>query len=103
MLALGPQLMRLAFGAGGGYSRGGLVLVAIGMGLYLSAATLNQAALAHGRTRQAAMCWVGSAIAFVIVLLIPGFDDRVLQVEVAYVGGAMLLCGLLYWLYRRPV
>jgi O-antigen/teichoic acid export membrane protein len=102
MLALGPQLMRLAFGAGGGYGRGGLVLVAIGMGLYLSAATLNQAALAHGRTREAAICWVGSAIAFVIVLLIPGFDDRVLQVELAYVGGALLLCGLLYLLYRRP-
>jgi O-antigen/teichoic acid export membrane protein len=102
MLALGPQIMRAAFGAGGGYDRGGLVLVSIGMGLYLSAATLNQAALAHGRTRQAALCWVGSAIAFVIVLLGPGFDDRVLQVEVAYVGGALLLCGLLYALYRRP-
>jgi O-antigen/teichoic acid export membrane protein len=102
MLALGPQIMRAAFGPGGGYDRGGLVLVSIGMGLYLSAATLNQAALAHGRTRQAAACWVGSAIAFVIVLLIPGFDDRVLQVEAAYVGGALLLCGLLYALYRRP-
>jgi O-antigen/teichoic acid export membrane protein len=102
MLALGPQIMRAAFGASGEYDRGGLVLVAIGMGLYLSAATLNQAALAHGRTRQAASCWVGSAIAFVIVLLIPGFDDRVLQVEAAYVGGALLLCGLLYGLYRRP-
>jgi O-antigen/teichoic acid export membrane protein len=102
MLALGPQIMRVAFGAGGGYERGGLVLVAIGMGLYLSAATLNQAALAHGRTKEAATCWVGSAIAFVIVLLVPGFDDPVLQVEVAYVGGALLLCGLLYALYRRP-
>jgi O-antigen/teichoic acid export membrane protein len=102
MLALGPQIMRIAFGAGGDYERGGLVLVAIGMGLYLSAATLNQAALAHGRTMQAAMCWVGSAAVFVVVLLLPGFDRRVLQVEVAYVGGALLLCGLLYALYRRP-
>jgi O-antigen/teichoic acid export membrane protein len=102
MLALGPTIMRLAFGRGGGYDRGGLVLVAIGMGLYLSAATLNQAALAHGRTRQAAICWVGSALAFVVVLLLPGFDDRVLQVEVAYVGGALLLCACLYVLYRRP-
>jgi O-antigen/teichoic acid export membrane protein len=101
MLALGPQIMRVAFGAGGGYGRGGLVLVAVGMGLYLAAATLNQAALAHGRTREAALCWVGSAIAFVVVLLIPGFDDRVLQVEIAYAGGALLLCGLLYVLYRR--
>jgi O-antigen/teichoic acid export membrane protein len=102
MLALGPEIMRLAFGAGGGYGRGGLVLVAIGMGLYLSAATLNQAALAHGRTRQAATCWVGSALVFVILLLIPGFDERVVQVEVAYVAGALLLCSALYALYRRP-
>jgi O-antigen/teichoic acid export membrane protein len=102
MLALGPQIMRIAFGAGGDYGRGGLVLVAIGMGLYLSAATLNQAALAHGRTRQAAACWVGSAIAFVLLLLVPSFDNRVLQVEVAYLAGALLLCGLLYALYRRP-
>ena len=101
MLALGPQIMRLAFGAGGEYGRGGLALVAVGMGLYLSAATLNQAALARGRTRQAAMCWVGSAVAFVIVLLLPGFDSRVLQVEIAYLGGAMLLCTLLYGLYVR--
>ena len=101
MLALGPQIMRLAFGAGGQYGRGGLVLVAVGMGLYLSAATLNQAALARGRARQAAVCWVGAAVAFVIVLLIPGFDQRVLQVEVAYVGGALLLCSLLYGLYVR--
>jgi O-antigen/teichoic acid export membrane protein len=102
MLALGPQIMRVAFGAGGEYGRGGLVLVAVGMGLYLAAATLNQAALAHGQTRQAAACWVGSAVAFVVLLLIPGFDQRVLQVEVAYVAGALLLCALLYALYRRP-
>jgi O-antigen/teichoic acid export membrane protein len=100
MLVLGPQLMRLAFGEGGGYARGGLVLVAVGMGLYLSAATLNQAALAHGRAKQAAGCWVGSAIAFVVVLLIPSFHDAVLKVEVAYVAGALLLCGLLFGLYR---
>ena len=102
MAALGPQIMRVAFGAGGHYARGGLVLVAVGMGLYLAAATLNQAALARGRTRQAALCWVGAAIAFVVALLVPGFHERVLQVEVAYIGGALLLCGLLYVLYRRP-
>ncbi|HKP89628.1 MAG TPA: hypothetical protein VJT75_06595 [Thermoleophilaceae bacterium] len=100
MLALGPQIMDVAFGSDTDYDRLGLVLVSIGMGLYLSAATLNQAALAHGRTRQAALCWVGSAIAFVVVLLVPGFDDPVLQVEVAYLGGALLLSGLLYRLYR---
>ena len=53
MLAAGPQLMDLLFGGDFDYERGGLVLVAIGMGLYLSAATLNQALLAHGLAAQA--------------------------------------------------
>ncbi|MEA2374970.1 MAG: hypothetical protein QOD53_1433 [Thermoleophilaceae bacterium] len=101
MLAVGPEAMHLAFGSGGHYARGGLVLVSGGMGLYLMAATLNQAALARGKTREAALCWVGSAIAFVVVLLGPHMSNRVLQVELAYVGGALLLCGLLYGLYRR--
>nr|MDP8944300.1 hypothetical protein [Actinomycetota bacterium] len=101
MLAAGPALMDLLFGGGFEYARGGLVLVALGMGLYLAAATLNQAALARGRARQAAACWVGSAAAFVAFLVLPGFDDRILQLEVGYLGGALLLCALLYGLYRR--
>ncbi len=46
------------------------------------------------------MAWVAAAIAFVTFLLLPGFDDRVLQVEAGYVGAALLLSGLLYGLYR---
>jgi hypothetical protein len=37
----------------------------------------------------------------VAFLLIVRFDDRVLQVELGYVGGALALCGLLYSLYRE--
>jgi O-antigen/teichoic acid export membrane protein len=101
MLALGPRIMDVVFGGDFDYDRGGLVLISLGMGLYLSAATLNQALLARGRARQAAGVWVASAAAFVVLLLLPGFDDRVLQVETSYVAGAVLLCGLLYALYRR--
>ncbi len=101
MLAIGPWLMDLFFGGDADYGRGGLVLVAIGMGLYLAAATLNQAALARGLTRQASACWVGSAAAFVAFLLLPGFDDKVLQVEIGFLGAALLLSSLLYALYRR--
>jgi low temperature requirement protein LtrA len=93
--------MDVVFGGDVDYDRGGLVLISVGMGLYLSAATLNQALLARGLFRQAAAVWVGSAATFVVLLLIPGFHDRVLQVETAYVGAAVLLCGLLYALYRR--
>jgi O-antigen/teichoic acid export membrane protein len=103
-LILGPWLMDLLFGGSHHYGRGGLVIVAVGMGVYLSAATLNQAALAQARSRQAAMIWVATALVFVAFLAIPwGFDDRVLQVEVGYAGAATVLCALLYMLYRRPV
>jgi O-antigen/teichoic acid export membrane protein len=88
--------MELFFGESDEYDRGGLVLVAVGMGLYLAAATLNQAALARGRTKQAATAWVASAAAFVVLLLLPGFDSPILQLEVAYVAGALLLCAALY-------
>jgi O-antigen/teichoic acid export membrane protein len=101
MLAVGPQVMDLLFGGDFGYGRGGLVLVALGMGLYLSAATLNQALLAHARAPQSAACWVIAAVAFVLFLVLVEFDDRVLQVEVAFIGAAALLSGSLYALYTR--
>jgi O-antigen/teichoic acid export membrane protein len=100
MLAAGPKLMDLLFGGEAGYERGGLVLISLGMGLYLSAATLNQALLAHARARAACVCWMGAAASFVLFLLLLDFDDRVLQVETGYVGAALVLCGLLYALYR---
>jgi O-antigen/teichoic acid export membrane protein len=101
MLAAGPALMDVVFGGEFDYDRLGLVLIAIGMGLYLSAATLNQAALARGHARYAAVCWVASAAAFVLFLALASFDDRVLQVEVGYLGAALVLCASLYALYRH--
>jgi O-antigen/teichoic acid export membrane protein len=101
MLAAGPLLMDLVFGGDANYERGGLVLVSLGMGLYLAAATLNQALLARARAAQAAGCWVSAAAGFAAFLLLPGFDDRVLQVETGFLGAALVLCGLLYALYRR--
>ena len=101
MLVAGPALMDLLFGGDFDYERGGLVLVAIGMGLYLSAATLNQALLAHGLAAQASACWISAAAGFVLFLLLADFDDRVLQVELAFVGAAALLSAALYGLYRR--
>jgi O-antigen/teichoic acid export membrane protein len=101
MLVAGPQVMDLLFGGDFDYERGGLVLVAIGMGLYLSAATLNQALLAHGLAAHASACWLSAAAGFVLFLLLADFDDRVLQVELAFVAAAALLSAALYALYRR--
>jgi O-antigen/teichoic acid export membrane protein len=101
MLAIGPWLMDLVFGGDLAYDRGGLVLISLGMGLYLAAATLNQALLARAHARAACACWLASAAAYVGFLLLPGFDDRVVQVEVGYAAAALVLCSLLYALYRR--
>ena len=101
MLVAGPQVMDLLFGGEVDYARGGLVLVAAGMGLYLSAATLNQALLAHARAGRSAACWAATAAAFVLFLVLVEFEDRVLQVEAAFTGAAALLCAGLYALYRR--
>jgi O-antigen/teichoic acid export membrane protein len=101
MLVAGPVVMDLLFGGDFDYGRGGLVLVSIGVGLYLAAATLNQALLAHGRAPLAATCWVTSAAGFVVFLLVVNFDDPVLQVEVAFAGAAACLCAALYASYRH--
>jgi O-antigen/teichoic acid export membrane protein len=101
MLAVGPLVMNLLFGGEFDYERGGLVLVSLGMGLYLGGATLNQALLAHGRAPQAAAAWATCAAGFSLFLLLADFDDRVLQVEIAFLAAAGLLCALLYGLYRR--
>ncbi|HEY6780678.1 MAG TPA: molybdopterin-dependent oxidoreductase, partial [Thermoleophilaceae bacterium] len=101
MLIVGPFVMDVVFGDEFDYDRLGLVLVSIGMGLYLSAATLNQALLAHGRAKHATGAWAAAALGFVAFLLLIEFDDRVLQVELGYLGGAALLCTLLLTLYRR--
>jgi O-antigen/teichoic acid export membrane protein len=101
MLVAGPQLMDLLFGGDFDYERGGLVLISAGMGLYLAAATLNQALLAHGWAGRSAACWAAAAVAFVLFLLLADFDDRVLQVELAFVVAAALLSAALYALYRR--
>jgi O-antigen/teichoic acid export membrane protein len=101
VLAIGPQAMQLAFGDQFTYDRLGLAIVAVGMGFYLCAATLNQAALAQGQARRAAVCWAISALLFVIVNLLPGVDE-IRRVEIGFTAVAILLCALLYGLYRSP-
>src|SRR5919106_1014420 len=103
MLIAGPELMQIAFGENHTYERADLIIVTAGMGLYLSAATLNQAALAKGQVRRASFCWIGCAIAFLVWVLLPIVDNDFHRVEVGYLGAATVLCGLLYWLYHQPL
>ena len=103
MLVAGPHLMQIAFVKKHTYHRADLVVVSIGMGLYLSAATLNQAALARGQVRRASICWISCAIVFVAWTVIPIVPGEVTRVVIGYLGAATLLCSLLYWLYRQPL
>ena len=103
LLAIGPFVMDLAFGKGYDYGRAGLAAVATGMGFHLIAGTFNQAALARGRAAQAARAWLLSAAAFVIWMLLPIVDDRLIRAEFGYLGAAALLCAQLWTLHRvRP-
>ena len=87
VLLVGPAVMRLLFGPQFDYDRGGLALVAAGMGLYLAATTVNQAVLAQGNARLAAGCWAVSATFFVLFLLV-GKIEEVREVEVAFLSTA---------------
>jgi O-antigen/teichoic acid export membrane protein len=102
VLAVGPPVMRLLFGSEFDYDRLGLALVAGGMGLYLAATTVNQAVLAQGRARLAALSWAVAAAFFVAFLLLASMEE-VREVEVAFIATAGLLSALLYAVYRRPV
>jgi O-antigen/teichoic acid export membrane protein len=101
VLIAGPELMQLAFGKKFSYDRLGLVIVSVGMGFYLASGTLNQAALAQGQARRAAVRWVFCAVSFVVWNLLPILDEF-RRVEVGFAGAAALLCALLYLLYRHP-
>jgi len=99
VLIAGPELMQIAFGDKFTYDRPGLLIVSVGMGFYLAAATLNQAALAQGRARRAAVCWIGCALAYVGWNLLPVLDEF-RRVEVGFALAAAILCALLFLVYR---
>jgi O-antigen/teichoic acid export membrane protein len=101
LLAVGPWAMDVLFGSNYHYGRVGLAIVALGMGLHLTAGALNQTALARRRAPLAAAAWLLSAALFVGLVLAPAISDQVLRVEVAYFVAAGVLSVLLFALYRR--
>ena len=101
LLAIGPLVMTALLGDKGfHYGRLGLALVGLGMGLHLTAGTLNQAALARGRASRAAIAWLFSAGLFVAFMLSEAISNEVTRVEVSYFTAALVLCGLLWAVYR---
>jgi len=102
LLAIGPWAMDLLFDDLHAYGRGGLALLAAGMGMHLAAGTLNQAALAAGRAAAAAACWLAAALVFVLFVVLVPIGDLLLRTEVGYAASAALLAALLAGFYRAP-
>jgi O-antigen/teichoic acid export membrane protein len=102
VLVAGPQLMQLAFSKKFTYDRAGLLLVTLGMGLYLSSVTVNQACVAQGQVRRAAARWIGCAAFFIAWCLLPFISEEFRRVEIGFAATAGLLLTLLFTIYRRP-
>jgi O-antigen/teichoic acid export membrane protein len=101
LLALGPWAMDVLFDDPFHYPRGGLALVAVGMGAHLAAGTLNQAALARDRAAAAAACWLVVAAGFVSWMLTNAVGDELLRAEIGYASASAALCALLAGVYHR--
>jgi O-antigen/teichoic acid export membrane protein len=95
LLAVGPWAMDLLFGDIHDYGRGGLALLALGMGCHLVAGTLNQRALAAGRAGAAAAVWLLVAAGFVVFVAVAPIDDLLLRTEIGYAAAAALLAAVL--------
>jgi O-antigen/teichoic acid export membrane protein len=91
LLAIGPWLMHAAFGPDLPYARGGLALVAVGMGFHLAAGTLTQRRLASGQAARTAVAWLGCAVLFLLWLAVPIGDQSLLRVEIGYCVATALL------------
>lgn len=102
VLIAGPKLMQIAFSKKFTYDREGLLLIGIGMGLYLSSVTVNQACIAQGQVRRAALRWITCAVLFIAWNFVPIVSNEFRRVEFGFLLAAGVLFGLLYWVYRHP-
>jgi O-antigen/teichoic acid export membrane protein len=99
-LAAGPEAMTLMFGDGFGVDRVDLALLSGGVGLYLTGATLSQAALARDLTGHAAAIWCGAAATFVALeLTLSGSPFH--RVSLAFAAAALLMAALFTPLIAR--
>jgi O-antigen/teichoic acid export membrane protein len=102
MAVAGPKAMQIAFSDKFSYDREGLLLVTLGMGLYLSSVTVNQACIAQGQVRRAAARWIGCAALFIGWNFVPVVSDEFRRVELGFLLAAAVLFSLLHYVYRHP-
>ncbi|MGN6254224.1 MAG: lipopolysaccharide biosynthesis protein [Solirubrobacterales bacterium] len=98
----GPKLMQIAFSKKFTYDRAGLLLISVGMGLYLSSVTVNQACIAQGQVRRAAVRWIACAGLFIGWNFIPLISEEFRRVEIGFLVAAGALFSFLYHVYRHP-
>jgi heme/copper-type cytochrome/quinol oxidase subunit 3 len=94
--------MQIAFSKKFTYDRAGLLLIGVGMGLYLSSVTVNQACIAQGQVRRAAVRWITCAALFIGWNFVPLVSNEFRRVEIGFLLAAGLLFSLLYFAYRHP-
>jgi O-antigen/teichoic acid export membrane protein len=102
VLIAGPKLMQIAFSKKFTYDREGLLLISVGMGLYLSSVTVNQACIAQGQVRRAAARWIACAGLFIAWNFVPLISEEFRRVEIGFLVAAGALFSLLYYVYRHP-
>jgi O-antigen/teichoic acid export membrane protein len=102
VLIAGPKCMQIAFSNKFTYDRAGLLLISVGMGLYLASVTINQACIAQGQVRRAAVRWLSCASLFIAWNFVPLVNDEFRRVEIGFLLAAGVLFSLLYYVYRRP-
>jgi O-antigen/teichoic acid export membrane protein len=102
VLIAGPKAMQIAFSNKFTYDRPGLLLVSVGMGLYLCSVTVNQACIAQGQVRRAAVRWITCAALFIAWNFVPLVSNEFRRVEIGFLLAAGVLFALLYYVYRRP-
>jgi O-antigen/teichoic acid export membrane protein len=102
VLIAGPKLMQIAFSHKYTYDPEGLLIVSIGMGLYLSSVTVNQACIAQGQVRRAAARWIVCAVLFIGWNFVPLVSNEFRRVEFGFLLAAGVLFSLLYYVYRHP-
>jgi O-antigen/teichoic acid export membrane protein len=98
----GPKLMQIAFSKKFTYDRASLLLISVGMGLYLCSVTVNQACIAQGQVRRAAVRWIACAGLFIGWNFVPLVSNEFRRVEIGFLLAAGLLFSLLYFVYRHP-
>jgi O-antigen/teichoic acid export membrane protein len=101
---IGPYAMSVLFGSDFQAGRGALTLLGLGVGFYLTAATVSQGLLALDQGPRAAIAWGTAAIVFVTAFVFVGGSD-VARVAAAFalatgICAALALAGLL-WRFER--